>query len=454
MRKRGLMVFIFMSNIMLFTTVAPGKSVAHEKNKIVTSQPVEDDSTKYPDPNTIPYRTRKSAWVHLFSIPAKIWHLIWTPLGATVIWAEQNRVAEKAMNFFFLNDERSAGFFPQVSFGGNTGAGAGLVLFHNNLFNKRNKINLNFLYSGTENNTVTLTYSDSTLFGSPFYLNVFGDFFNDSDENLFISGDISPENLANSSITANQSVEDDETSYATEQGGVQIDLGYAISQRVGLGIAAHFKRTNIKKGTTEKREGELFPETIPGAGTTSLFSIGPTITFNLSTGWPRVLSGAVFKFSYQYNRELNGSRFEYNRFTLEAHQFIPIPFLATNRRLGIRVRFEKLDRLNNKQIPFYELSMLGDAATLRGFDQNRFRGRGSLLFNFEYRYPVWDTWDAVLFFDEGQVFDDLNDLNIDNFHWGAGFGLRFMSAAGFLLRFEVGFSREMVRTLVQAAPNF
>ena len=27
------------------------------------------------------------------------------------------------------------------------------------------------------------------------------------------------------------------------------------------------------------------------------------------------------------------------------------------------------------------------------------------MFNVEYRYPIWDTWNAFLFWDEGQVFD-------------------------------------------------
>ncbi|MFQ6113081.1 MAG: BamA/TamA family outer membrane protein [bacterium] len=411
----------------------------------------EEDSTKYLDPNLIPYRTRRSPLVHFFSIPAKIWHLIWAPFGATVVWIEQNQIQEKVINFF-LNDDRTGGFFPLVSLGGNTGAGAGISIFHNDLFNKRKKINISFLYSTMRNNTATLVYSDSSLFGSSLFFNLSGEFFNDSDENLFIKSDLSPENLENSSIRGNLTTEDDETSYATKQGGVLVNLGYALNRRVGWGLSSSFKRANIDSG--DGRGGDKLPSAVPGFGTTSMFSFGTTLTLNFRNGWPRTLSGTLIQFGFQYNRELNGSRFEFNRYTVEVHQFISVPFLAKNRRLGLRARFEKIDRLSGKQIPFYELSLLGDAATLRGFDQNRFRGRGSLLFNFEYRYPVWDTWDAVIFFDEGQVFDDLGDLHIDNFHWGAGAGLRVMTATGFVFRLEVGFSRETVRALFQITPNF
>lgn len=435
---------------------SPPPSEGQPASEITTTEQISESpsaqETNYPDPNLIPYRTRKSALVHFFSIPAKVWRLVWTPLGATIIWVEQNRIQEKALNFF-LNDDRTGGFFPLVSFGGNTGAGAGLTIFHNNLFNQRKRINFIFLFSSEDNNTATLAYSDSSLFGARLFFNLLGEYFSDSDENLFIRADIPPERLLDSSIGGNDTdVDADETSYKTKQGGFMITTGYALSRRVGWGMVGGIKRAKVNSGTG--RGGDQFPGAIPGGGIHSLFSIGSALTLDFRNGWPRTLSGTLLRFGYQYNRELNGSQFEYNRYTIEMHQFIPIPFLATNRRLALRGMFEKLDRLNNKQIPFYELSLLGDAANLRGFDQNRFRGRGMLLFNLEYRYPVWDTWDAVIFVDEGQVYDDINDIALNRFHFSAGTGLRFMSPTGFAMRFEIGFSSETVRALFQITPNF
>ena len=428
------------------------RNAQSEEQKGKPQEAQGEKSSRHENPNNVPYRTRKSVLVHFLSLPAKIWHLAWTPLGATVIWAEQNRIPQKVNNFFYLNDERTAALFPLISLGGNTGAGGGLMLFHNNLFNKRKKIRLSALYSTADNNTASLAYQDSSLFGSSFFFDVTGAYFNDSDENLYISRAVSPENLNDSSIGANNSKDSDETSYATEEVAVLANLGYAFSEKVGLGIVSSFRRADIDSG--DGAGGSEFPLNIPGSGATSLFSIGGALTFNFTKGWPRALSGTSFRVSYTYNREIDGSRFEYNRFNLEASQFIPIPFFAKNRRLAIRGLFEKIDRIGDKQVPFYELSMLGDAANLRGFDQNRFRGRGLLQFNFEYRYPVWDTWDAVIFLDEGQVYDDLGDLAIDEFHTAVGAGLRFMSQTGFLMRFEVARSSEQWRALFQIMPNF
>ena len=426
------------------------ESTPAENSAVMASTSTQE--TSYPDPNLVPYETKRSVVVQFFSIPAKLWHLLWTPLGATVIWVEQNRIQEKALNFF-LNDARTGGFFPLISLGGNTGAGAGLTLFHYNLFNRGKRINFSFLYSSEDNNTGTLAYSDSSLFGTHLFFNLLAEYFSDSDENLFISSALPPDQLLDSSIGGNDTdVDADETSYKTKQGGFMITAGYALGRRVGWGMVGGIKRAKVNSGTG--LGGDRFPDAIPGGGTHSLFSIGSALTLDFRNGWPRTLSGTLLRFGYQYNRELNGSQFEYNRYTIEMNQFIPIPFLASNRRLALRGMFEKLDRLNNKQIPFYELSLLGDAANLRGFDQNRFRGRGMLLFNLEYRYPVWDTWDAVIFVDEGQVYDDINDIDLGRFHFAAGTGLRFMSPTGFAMRFEVGFSSEAVRALFQIAPNY
>lgn len=426
-----------------------------EEPQTMTSQAVQsapnDDLPEYPDPNTIPYKSRKSVLVHFFSLPAKVWHLTWTPLGATVIWVEQNRVQEKALDFF-LNDARTGGFFPLVSLGGNTGAGAGLMVFHNNLFNKRKSIQASFLYNTSENHHANLTYSDSSLFGSSFYFDVTGEYFRDSDENLFIADNISQQALANSSIAGNSTEVSDETSYATKQADVLANFGYAITRKIGLGIASSFSHADIDSGTGVG--GGDFPDVIPGSEEVDLFSVGGALTFNYSNGWPRTLSGSLFRVGYSYNRQVNGSLYAFNRFTAEVQQFMPIPFLAKNRRLAVRGIFEKIDRHGDKQVPFYALSVLGDASNLRGYDQNRFRGRGALLFNFEYRYPIWDTWDAVIFLDEGQVFDDLGDIEFSEFHSAVGAGVRFMSPNGFAMRVELARSSEEWRALFQIAPNF
>ncbi len=36
----------------------------------------QEEAKEFPDPNLIPYRTKKNVLVHFLSLPAKIWHLV------------------------------------------------------------------------------------------------------------------------------------------------------------------------------------------------------------------------------------------------------------------------------------------------------------------------------------------------------------------------------------------
>ena len=184
-----------------FFTVTPVSAAESEgEDGTISAQQaqLDEDAVKYPDPNLIPYRTRRSIFAHALSLPAKIWRLAWTPLGATFIWSEQNKVPDKVIGFL-LNDDRTGGFYPLIGLGGNTGTSGGITIFHNNLTNQKEKILLSFLYSSTDNNNAIFAYTDPSLFGSPLFFDVEAEFFSDSDENFFIGG--------------NASTEDDETSY-------------------------------------------------------------------------------------------------------------------------------------------------------------------------------------------------------------------------------------------------
>jgi len=395
------------------------------------------NATEYDNPNLIPYRTRKSIAYHILALPATTWRLLWYPLGKTAIWIDQNNIHKKAIGLF-LNNDFSAGIFPIMNIGGNMGFAPGLMAFHNNLFDSKKSMNFSSLFASLDNNYTTLTYSDKSLFGSSVRFDFSAHFISDSEENHFIGG--------------NNSTKDDKTYYDVEQGKVQIGFGYNLIQAISWQVFGNMKHIDISQLPGD--DDPAIPTDIPGFGTTKLWGIGTEITFDLRNGWPRTLSGTLIKLGYQRLAEMSDDRFLFHYYALEAQQFMPIPFLAKNRRLSVRGRLENRKEISGENIPFYELSMLGDSDNLRGFDQNRFRAKGSVLFNFEYRYPIWDTWDAVIFLDEGQVFDGYEEITFDNFHWAAGAGLRLMTKTGFLLRIEVGYSNERVRALFELSPNF
>lgn len=453
-------LFLCFSTVVLPGTRAKAwQSVAFEQNSynlLVAADEGEllnatSDSSKYPNPNTIPYHSKKSPLAHLFSLPAKIWHLVWTPLGVTVIWIEQNKIPQKLANFLFPKDrDPLINIIPRIRVGGSTGFAAGVLAYIGESSGR--KMSAHFLFSSLRNHSVDVGYQNPSLFGSSFYFDLTGNYLKDSKENFYIRSSVKPVGDFVSSIGSDPSLTAQKSSYATEEFGALANFGYTFSNKIGLGIVSHFRRVNIGLGNDE--DGEFFPVNTPGFGSAKLFSVGGSFAFNNKRGWPRVLSGPSLRISYTYNKEVEGNRFEYNRITVEMSQHFSLPIFARNRRLAVRGLFEKNARIGDKQIPVYDLSFLGHANDLRGFDRHRFNGRGRLLFNFEYHYPVWDWWDAVLFVDQGQVYDDFSEIKLGNFRTAIGAGLRFMSSQGFLIRFEVARSTEQWRALLRLSPNF
>jgi len=158
--------------------------------------------------------------------------------------------------------------------------------------------------------------------------------------------------------------------------------------------------------------------------------------------------------SYDFANSLSDAPLSYHRLLGEWQRFVPLPFLGPYRRLVFRARVEKLFPVPGASIPFYKLPVLGSASLLRGADQNRLRGEGTALLTLEYRYPIWKTWDALLFVDSGQAFRAFDELDPSDFRWSAGLGLRVFAGSGVSLRLDIGFSADGVRTFSKTGSSF
>lgn len=74
--------------------------------------------------------------------------------------------------------------------------------------------------------------------------------------------------------------------------------------------------------------------------------------------------------------------------------------------------------------PILELSSLGGPRFLRGFREGRFRDRYSFFTQVEYRWQALERVGFVFFGGVGEVTDELPNLNLNNFKYSLGTGLR------------------------------
>jgi len=107
-------------------------------------------------------------------------------------------------------------------------------------------------------------------------------------------------------------------------------------------------------------------------------------------------------------------------------------------------------------IPLFDSFTVGGGRSLRGYEQDRFRGESLALFNAEYRYGLSKSLTLVGFVDAGDAFGGVfrtevpgfiisaDDQNLD-VHVGVGFGIRAITPLG-PLRLDFGFGEDGSQT--------
>ena len=106
--------------------------------------------------------------------------------------------------------------------------------------------------------------------------------------------------------------------------------------------------------------------------------------------------------------------------------------------------FQFKSRFSFGDVPFLDLSTLGNDDILRGYPKNRFRDRHFAATQLEYRFPLWWRFGAVAFAGVGDVFGPNSDLNTQNLKYSIGTGLRFVvdPAERLNIRLDYGYGTE------------
>ena len=102
-----------------------------------------------------------------------------------------------------------------------------------------------------------------------------------------------------------------------------------------------------------------------------------------------------------------------------------------------------------REIVSFERFRAGGSTTIRGYRDrslgplddeltNTHRGDVLFIYNIELRFPLYKLLGGALFFDTGNVWDNLAAINTDPLHSAVGVGVRVDTPLG-PLRFDYGF---------------
>jgi outer membrane protein insertion porin family len=147
--------------------------------------------------------------------------------------------------------------------------------------------------------------------------------------------------------------------------------------------------------------------------------------------------GRRFSLSAEFAGRAFGGDFNFNKYTLESRHYLKV---GQKQVLACRVQAGYA----NGNMPDSGKFSIGDADTLRGYNDDEFKGNRMLAATVEYRFPIVTKVQGVLFSDAGKAWDSggftLNDLKV-----GAGVGIRISTPLG-PIRLDYAKSNERTKT--------
>ncbi len=404
-------------------------------------EPETDEGANHaPDPNRIPYETDTNIGEQALALPATIWNGVASVFRAAVLYTEFSGLLDKGR--IYLQNEPPIIVLPSLSVGGREGfsGGATLYLLKDRVLGTDRAARVGARYGVNTTYSAFARVSDHSLFGTPLYGRIDGGYYSDGNERFYPIG--------------NDTDEDERIDYAYREGIAEVNFELPLAERISVTAVGGYRHFEVLSAD----DAVPFPSSTPGFGSAGYLSAGAGVVVDFSEAGglhaERTYQGTALLAEFRYGKETSDLGFAYQRYAVELRQYLPVPFLAFDRRLALRGRIEQAQAPGANIVPFYELSTLGGPATLRGYAYDRFRDRGSLLFTAEYRWPIFDIFDAAIFYDAGQVFKEYEDIGLDRFHYDAGGGLHVYGGGGVAARLEVAFSPEGPRLIAQVGTTF
>jgi len=225
--------------------------------------------------------------------------------------------------------------------------------------------------------------------------------------------------------------------------GGRLIFGRKISDSINLGLELKTERVNY-----DLISGALPEDTNEGL-TNSLM---PTFTydtrdnvFDPTSGWYSSLSiekaGGFLRGDYNFTKyNLTLRTYLSTDFFKDIFNIGEFKKITDNLSKGV-LAFRAMGGMADTDLPSFAEYQVGGMNTIRGYDSGEISGDKSLVFNAEYRFPLAENFQAVLFVDWGQTWDIEESIDIADLKFGRGVGVRFDTPIG-PIRLDYGINEE------------
>lgn len=248
------------------------------------------------------------------------------------------------------------------------------------------------------------------------------------------------------------SVPTNDSSYNERRTGASFGVSRPLSNVATWGVSTRFERivTNDLNTTNQngfiKQDGDVAVSTLGMTRNRRDVDIDPSrgdwMRVQLEPGFARItnIGGSVLDPSVLGNHSFVKYNAEFRTYWSPQPPRTLANLDAPRRVVAFRAFYGAI----SGKTPFFEQYFAGGSDTVRGYDQDRFWGNQTLVFNLEYRHPVQKAFSLIGFVDYGGAWGGYGSVNQFTqsskfkLHLGYGIGMSFRTPLG-PLRLDLGF---------------
>lgn len=214
---------------------------------------------------------------------------------------------------------------------------------------------------------------------------------------------------------------------------LQLNVQYMFRPRLYLGMWYGMDDYRI---TQREADGELSKGQITGQEGGVISGLGFIANYDSRNHLFYPTGGQRLQFRTFFNRQLLGSRFDFDRYSLDWSYYFPLgkAVFATN----------LVGEVLSGEVPFQQLALLGGPKRMRGFFEGRFRDKNMWILQAEYRRAIKGIFGMVIFGGMGNVAPRPARLFNQKVHlaYGLGLRIRLTKKDKINLRIDVGWNEE------------
>ena len=231
--------------------------------------------------------------------------------------------------------------------------------------------------------------------------------------------------------------------YDIERWGGRLILGRKIGDSFKLEL-----ELKSEKVTYELTSGILPDDT--NEGWTN--SLTPNISYDTRDNVLEPTSGWYHSFSLEKAGGFLGGDYDFTKYNLTLRTYISTQFIEDVVDIGSMKKItdnlskgvfalRAMGGVADTDLPSFAVYQVGGMNTVRGYGLGEFSGDKFLVFNVEYRFPLAENFQAVVFADWGQAWDYKESLSLEDLKFGRGVGVRFDTPLG-PIRLDYGINEE------------